>query len=227
MTSKRGFTLVELLFVTAITATIVGALGGLFVFVGTRAAQTMAKNGVLLQAQALSEELDATFSQAQGCRVLPIKTGVNAIKCVLPTTGVDDDGNGVIDRYEVEWIGPTGREGYGTGKRVWFFMSDLTGTTASSMNSGGVLWRAWRNDDSTPTAADIDREFAYYYNRTVNKWNLIDRVVWSVDPNGSVTYTIVANKLRRAERQASGADSSAEQETFSMTRTVVCKNWRK
>ena len=62
--------MVELVFTVAITAVIVGALGGLFVFVGTRAAQTVAKNGVLLQTQSLSEELDAIFSQAQSCMLL-------------------------------------------------------------------------------------------------------------------------------------------------------------
>lgn len=227
MIGRRAFTLVELLIVTAITATIVGALGGLFVFVGTRAAQTMAKNGVLLQAQALAEELDATFSQAQDCRVLPIRTGVNAIQCVLPTSGTDSDGDGVIDLYTPEWVGPTGREGFGLGKRVWFYMSDPTGSPTSARTSGGVLWRAWRSDDSLPTNADIDRSFAYYYDRTVNKWNLIDRVDWKVSGDGTVTYTIVANKLRRAERRASGSDTAAEQETFTMTRTVLCKNWRK
>lgn len=227
MISKRGFTLVELLFVTAITAIIVASLGGLFVFVGARAAQTMSKNGVLLQSQALSEELDATFSQAQSCKVVAIRTGVNAIKCVLPTTGVDDTGDGVIDRYAAEWIGPTGREGYGMGKRVWFYMSDSGGLAANARTSGGVLWRAWRTDDSPPTVTDIDRNFAYYYDRSVNKWNLIDRVDWTVNANGTITYTIVANKLRRAERQAGAGDSSAEQENFRMTRTVLCKNWRK
>ncbi len=227
MINKRGFTLVELMIVTAITATIVGALGALFVFVGSRAAQTMAKNGVLLQAQALSEELDATFSQAQDCSLVSIRTGVNAIKCVLPTSGSDNDADGVIDQYKAEAVGPTGREGYGVGKRVWFYMSNSSGLPASALTSGGVLWRAWRTDDSPPTASDIDPKFAYYYDRTVNKWNLIDRVNWSVAANGTVTYQIIANKLRRAERQASAGEASSAQETFTLTRTVLCKNWRK
>lgn len=227
MTKARGFTLVELLFVTVITAIIVGSLGSLFLFVANRAAQTMSKNSVLMQAQALADELDATFSQAQGCVLIPIRTGVNGIKCVLPSVGTDSEGDGVIDKYGAAWIGPTGREGFGTGKRVWFYMSNSGGLTANAVVKGGVLWRAWRNDDSLPTSSDIDAKFAYYYDRTVNKWNLIDRIDYTINANGTITYTIVANKLRRAERQANAADSSSDQETFNLTRTVYCKNWRK
>jgi prepilin-type N-terminal cleavage/methylation domain-containing protein len=225
--SRRAFTLVELMLVTAITSVIVGALASLFVFVSSKAAQTMAKNGVLLQAQALAEELDSTLSQAQGCRVVPVKTGINGIKCVLPATGTDSDNDGVIDKYATAWVGPTGIEGNGTGRRVWFYMSNSGGLVDNAVTKGGVLWRAWRSDDGLPTATDIDPKFAFYYDRPGNKWNFIDQVEWVDNGNGTITYTIYANKLFRAERQADATDLASQQSAFKLTRTVFLKNWRR
>lgn len=228
MTSKRGFTLVELVFTVAITAVIVGALGGLFVFVGTRAAQTVAKNGVLLQTQALSEELDAIFSQAQSCTLVHLRGAIDGIKCTLPAVATDADADGIVDKFGTDRVGPTGREGYGFGRRVWIYMSDSTGLTSNVMASGGTVWRAWRNDDLLPTAGDIDMKFAYYYgDRNRPRWNFIHSINYSIDTKGTITYAIIATKLRRAERRADAGDAYADFEALRLSRTVVCDNWRK
>lgn len=226
--SRRAFTLVELMFVTIITAIIVGALGGLFVFVGTRASQTITKNGILLQTQALNEELERVLSQAQECKLVQIRVGVNGLKCTLPAAGVDADADGTIDKYRVSAVGPRGREAFGTGKRVWFYMADATGAPATGVTSGGTLWRAWRNDDALPTLADADQKFAYYYGDTGKpRWNFVDSLGYTINANGTVTYTIASSKLRRAERRPGAGESTANYESFRITRTVVCKYWRK
>lgn len=228
MTGKRAFTLVELMFVTAITAVIVGTLGGLFVFVSTKAAQSLSKNGVLLQTQSLSEEFDNLFSQSRTCQLVSIGSGVSAIRCLLPATGTDADGDGIFEKFKGNWVGPTGREGYGEGLRVWYYMSDASGLPTNAVTKGGRLWRAWTTSNSIPTAVDLDRNFTFYYGNTSNpRWNFVDAVEFAVNANGTVTYTIRTVKLFRAERTAATNDASNERTQLTLTRTVYCKNWRR
>lgn len=227
MTSRRAFTLVELMLVSAMTAVIVGALGALFVFVATRASQTMSKNGVLLQAQALSEELDNTISQAQSCKLVNLRGGITGLKCVMPASGTDVDGDGIRDKYDPLGVRPNGREGYGAGKRMWYFMSDSSGATSAVMAHDGIFWRSWRDDDSIPSVGDLDRKFAYYYGTTNPKWNFIDTVSFTVNGDGTLTFTLSANKLRRSERRSESGDSEADLTRFQMKRTVLLDSWRK
>lgn len=227
MTSKRrGFTLVELLLASSITAIVVGALGGMFVFVGTRAAQSMAQNGVLLQSQALSEELEKTVVNAQACRTVSAPGGI-ALKCILPVNGEDRDIDGLIDRAKPMWVTPTGREGYGQGKRVWLYVAGTDGRLDLSTGGARKFWRAYRDDDAFPTTADIDTSFSTYYDTGRAKWNLIDNVDFSVDGNGMVTFKIQASKLRRSESRLGSGDSKADGATLKLVRTVFCRNWRR
>lgn len=228
MTSRRAFTLVELMMVTAITAVIVGTLGSLFVFVSTKASQSLSKNGVLLQTQALSEAFEQTFSQARSCQVVAVRSGVNGIRCQLPATGTDQDGDGVIDKYSGNWVGPTGREGYGEGLRVWYYMSDNTGLPASAVVKGGKVWRAFTSGNSLPTGGEVDTKFAFYYGNTAQpKWNFIDSIEFTVNADGTVGYTIKSSKLFRAERAAATSDAASTKTQLILNRTVYCKNWRR
>lgn len=227
MTSRRrGFTLVELLLATSITAVVVGALGGMFVFVGSRAAQSMAQNGVLLQAQALSEELERTVVNAQGCRTVSAPGGI-ALKCVLPATGEDSDMDGLIDQAKPMWVTPTGQEGYGSGKRVWLYVAGSDGRLDLTASGTKRFWRAYRDDDNFPTAADIDASFSTYYDSGRAKWNLIDDVEFTVDADGLVTFKISASRLRRSESRIGAGDSAGEGSTLKLVRTVFCRNWRR
>lgn len=227
MTSKRhGFTLIELLLATSITAVIVGALGGMFVFVGSRAAQSVAQNGVLLQAQALSEELERTVVNAQSCRVIPAPGGL-ALKCILPAAGDDTDGDGLIDRAKPAWVTPTGHEGYGTGRRVWLFLGGSSGDLNTAATGSKRFWRAYRNDDGIPTSADIDQSFSTYYDTGNSRWSLIDDATFSLSGDGLITFTIKASKLRRNESRIGASDSSADGAQLSLVRTVYCRNWRR
>ncbi len=230
MTTRRsGFTLVELMFVTAITAVIVGALAGLFVFVGARASQAMASNGVLLQSQSLANELDAAISQSNGCQAITLGS-LNAIRCTQPADGVDRDGDGIADSFLTDNVGPLGREAYGSGRRVWFYMSDSTGDPSRNPTGSmdGYLYRAYRNDDNAPTVADIDRKFSFYYDTGGYKWNLVNGVQFSTNADGTVNYRIVSSKLRQAERRINEATDSLQQgKAFVLSRTVFCQYWRK
>jgi hypothetical protein len=216
------------MFVTAITAVIVGTMAGLFVFVSTKAAQSLSKNGVLLQTQSLSEELENTLSQARSCQVVTVRAGVRGIRCTLPTLGTDVDSDGVMETYKGNWVGPTGQEGYGEGKRVWYYMSDGTGLPSAAVSRGGRLWRAWTTGNGLPTAGDVDAKFAFYYGNTSNpRWNFVDSVEFAANANGTITYTITTAKLFRAERVAAGSDASNTKTQLAVTRTVYCKNWRR
>lgn len=223
---RRAFTLVELLLATAISAVIIGALAGMFVFVGARAAQSMAHNGVLLQAQALSEELERTVVNAQSCVVVAAPGG-QALKCILPETGEDTDGDGLIDRARPLWVTPTGQEGFGRGKRVWFYVTGSSGRIDLAPSGEHRFWRAYRNDDLLPGAADIDQSFSKYYNTGNSRWPLIDTVSFSVGGDGIVTFTINASKLRRNESRIGGGDSTSEGAKLQLVRSVYCRNWRR
>ncbi len=211
---------------TAITGAIVGVLASMFVFVGHRAAQSMSQNGVLLQAQALSEELERTVVNAQSCRVVAATSGP-ALMCILPATGNDKDSDGLIDQALPMWITPSGHEGYGAGKRVWIYANDNGGNLSMlSASSAKRLWRAYRNDSSTPTTADIDRAFSTYFDTGRSRWPLIDDVTFSVDANGIVTFTIKATKQHLKEaRLGTGASNTGS--TLILTRKVFCRNWRR
>lgn len=218
--------MVEVLLASAISAVLVGTLGGMFVFVGTRAAQSMAQNGVVLQAQSLSEELERTVVNAQGCTVIAAPGG-QALKCILPESGTDSDGDGLIDRVTPLWVTPTGQEGFGRGKRVWLYVTGSSGRIDLAPSGENRFWRAYRDDDAIPGAGDIDQSFSKYYDTGKSRWPLIDSFTFSVAGNGVVTFTIVASKLRRNESRISGGDSLADGARLQLTRTVFCRNWRR
>lgn len=211
---------------TAITGAIVGVLASMFVFVGHRAAQSMSQNGVLLQAQALSEELERTVVNAQGCQVINTTSGP-ALRCILPATGKDRDSDGLVDNADPMWITPSGHEGYGSGKRVWVYANDTGGNLGLPATSTAKrFWRAYRNDSSTPTTADIDHSFSTYYDTGKSRWPLIDDVTFSVDGSGIVTFTITATKQHLKEaRLGSGASNTGSK--LILTRKVFCRNWRR
>lgn len=223
MRNLRGFTMVEVVMASALTVVVVGAMAYMFHFAARTAANVSASANTTFQAQLLANELTRVIRNSVSCST--VTSGSNTgLRCTMPFNGTDFDGDGYNDSYTPIGVSKRGIEKYGTGKRVWFYMSDSTGLLA---NTGALVWRAQRNDNSTPVAGDRDTAFPYDRGTTNSRWNTIESVTFSVDSaNRTTTFTIVSSQLSRARRTASSADvNSGAGFRTTLTRTVFWGNW--
>jgi prepilin-type N-terminal cleavage/methylation domain-containing protein len=227
MTSRRGFTLVEVLMSSILASLIVAATGGLMVFASKRAQHAYSENAVVTQVMQLSNELQSTISQSVGCTTQTNSFGT-ALKCTMPATGVDTDQDGKLDTWSASGVSSAGTEKYKTGIRVWYYWANGTADyTSTSTATKPQFFKAYRNDDASPTSADIDTRFSRLYATTGTRWNLVDTLSFSVSPTtGLINYTITASKLISQERGAGGVSSEDERD-FRLSRSVMCQEWRK
>jgi hypothetical protein len=217
---KRGFTLVEVLLTCVVSVILIGATATVYTFTATRTAHALATVSTSSQMQELCQRIDETVAKAISVQVVTVGS-IKGLKCTMPATGIDSDSDSYLDVYK-----PTSATGgslrWGKGKRVWFYMSNSTGNFGTA---GAVLWRAERTDDAFPTTADADTSFAYKPGNTVVRYPLLESITWAADgTDKTVSYTLVATSLIRADRKASAAFTT-EKET---SRTVTLKrttNW--
>lgn len=206
-------------------ALIVGATGGLMVFASKRAQHAYSENAVVTQVLQLSTELESTISNAAGCSVQTNSFG-SALKCVMPANSRDSDNDGLLDTFDASSVSSAGAEKYGNGVRVWYYWSDNTGAFGVT-GSKPVFYRAFRTDDASPTAADIDKRFSRLYNASGTRWSLIDTVTFSESPTTKLfNYTITASKLISQDRNAGGT-SGSDIRDFRVSRSVMAQEWRK
>ncbi len=225
MTRRRGFTLVEVMMTSVLGALIVGATGGLMVFATKRAQHAYSENAVVTQVLQLSAEMESTISSAVGCSVQTNAFG-SSIKCIMPAQSRDGDNDGKADDWDATTISSAGTEKYGNGVRVWYYWADATGAFGSA-GPKPQFYRAYRNDDSSPTAGDIDLRFSRLYNATGSRWSLIDTVTFSESPTTKLfNFTITASKLISQERTAGGTTGS-DMRDFRISRSVMAQEWRK
>ncbi|HZH98511.1 MAG TPA: hypothetical protein VEX38_06025, partial [Fimbriimonadaceae bacterium] len=157
-------------------------------------------------------------------------TNGTALMLTMPLIGVDKNGDGVLDVYTPFGVGSAGIEKYGEGKRLWYYQAGSSGDINSS---GSLIWRAWTNDDTLPTIAQVDRDWSYYYGNTSRyRWNFIDSLSFSLPGDGSgkqhVDLAIVASALARAERRSGGiASESTQSSSITLSRRIFWRNWRK
>lgn len=225
MTKRRGFTLVEVMMTSVLGALIVGATGGLMVFASKRAQHAYTENAVVTQVLQLSTEIENTISNAAGCTVQTNTFG-SALKCVMPATSRDTDNDGLADAWDASSVSSAGAEKYGNGIRVWYYWSDNTGTFGAT-GTKPVFYRAYRTDDASPTAADIDKRFSRLYTASGSRWNLIDSLTFSESPTTKLfNYTITASKLISQDRN-SGGTTGSDMRDFRVSRSVMAQEWRK
>ncbi|MFY9234519.1 MAG: prepilin-type N-terminal cleavage/methylation domain-containing protein [Fimbriimonadaceae bacterium] len=224
MKRRAGFTLVEVLLTSIISAITVGSMAMVYNFSATRTAMAFANNSATIQMQTLSRELDDTISRATSSTVITVGGSVG-LKSVMPATEADTDGDGTNDSYSpVSMAG--GAPKWGTGKRVWFYMSNATG---NFLTPGTILWKAERNDDAYPTGANTDASFTYISGSSIPRFGLIDTITWATNATDkTVTYTVRANSLARGDRKSATAytTDSARAQVVNLTRTVLNENWR-
>lgn len=223
MLHKRGTTIIEVLIGTVMVVALVLGTASLFGFVAQRVSADTAQSAVCTQANALADELTKFISQAKTCD-LPVSGSITALRCQMPANGVDTDQDGLADSFSpTSYDYTTDTETFATGKYVWFYMSDTTGTWGST---GTTFWRASPPTSANPTSSDFNTNWAKYYGGNA-RWNFIDSVSFSIDvPNEKVTFTISASSLNRAERSASAEAGTSNNAKVSITRTVFWRSYR-
>ncbi len=225
--NRRGFSLVELLIVTAMTALLIGILGYIYVWVSGKSAQAYAQQAVIAQGSKLSDEMENTVANAVSCTVAANLFGTT-MKCVMPENATDTNGDGIDDKWSPKMVTPRGQAKYGAnGKRVTYYFSDSTGNFLAVPGSATrYLYRAIRTDAANPTLANSDNTFRNNPGGGF-KWNLVSSVVFTPDtPNKLITMKIKSTNVAYGMDRRAATTTNLSRE-FELERTVFTQNWRK
>ncbi|MCB8932597.1 MAG: prepilin-type N-terminal cleavage/methylation domain-containing protein [Fimbriimonadaceae bacterium] len=223
MTSRRGFTLVEVMITTALVAVVVGVLASLYFTTFNRMTRGVAEVSAILQAQMLLDRMEVHLAQACDAQLVTFG-GVTALKITMPSTGKDKDGDGVLDSCTPTGVSTRGIAKFNRGKRVWYYMSNATGNFGTP---GNLIYQAARNDDANPTGADVVTAFSNSGGQY--RYPLLDSIGFSLDsPVESVTVTVRTSRLYRNE-SAAGAAAAENRDNYVVTlsRKVCWRNWWK
>ena len=136
-TIRRGFTLIELLVVIGVSSIVLGGLGALYVYTASQIGDAMAEIAATDQVATAFESIEWSVRNATLCEAKTVG-GVTALRCKMPREEIDINGDGVPESYAPASLDKKGLEKYGTGKRVWYYLSDATGLVGAS---GSTLWR--------------------------------------------------------------------------------------
>lgn len=203
-----------------LTAMVLGVMATLYGFAMSRLGHATATFVTTSDAVWAADVIEATVRDSYSCSIVSI-SGRSCLKCILPVTETDRDGDGFADRYNALGVTRRGWEKWGnTGKRIWFYQGSGAGAPSTA---GTILFRAKRTDDATPTGSDIDNEFTYARDAKLRR-PLISTFTASVNSSSrTVTFTISTSSLTRDERIHS-AESTNNYYTHSETRTVAWRN---
>jgi hypothetical protein len=222
MRKRSAFTLVEMALVLTLTTLIIGVLTVLYGYTIERLAHATANFIATDDAFLASNDITDVVRNANTCSTVTL-SGVTGLKCTMPSSGSDKDGDGHLDRWTLTAVSRRGLEKVTTGKRVWFYLGNSTGAFGTT---GTILWKAERSDDLNPTTTDAITKYAYVTSTRL-RYPVISSLTLSV--NGSaqtVTTTLVAGSLIRAERTP-GSESTSQSYSHTETRTTYWRNWRK
>lgn len=226
--ARRGFSLIELLFVVAISALVLGVTVSLYSFSLTRLAQGTANFATEDQARKLLDEIEAIVRDSISVTVVSGASN-SGLKCTLAQlsqkaeTAVDLTGSKTSKSADPIGVTKRGLDKHGMGKRIWFFLGNSVGSFGSA---GSTVWRAERSDDSNPTSSDLVHSFTTYSGTSTKRFPLLTTLTYSVDAaNRTVTITASARSLWRDER--SGDASETASQTFTETRTIGWRHWFK
>lgn len=226
---KRAFSLVELLFVVAMTGIVMGVTVSLYSYTMTRLAQGTARFTTENQARALVDEIEIVIRDSVGVTVVS-SGGYSGLRCTLAgtskrTAATDATGTESRNSKTADPVSTTkrGYDRHTLGKRVWFYMAGPTGNFGSP---GTYVWRAEKNDDTIPTSADVTPNWASHYGHTSQRFPLIVSLTFAVDTVNSVASVSASSRsLWRDERTGTGSDK--EVQVFTETRSVGWRHWFK
>ena len=224
MTSRRGFTFVEVMITTALISIVIGTLATLYFYAFTRTTRGVTEVAAVLQIQGLLDRMDNQIAQACDVSIVTSGPGIG-LKCTMPLSGTDKDGDGVLDTYVPNSVSRRQIAKYTRGKRVWYYMAAAPGNFGTA---GSIFYQAVRNDDALPTSANVVNTFSYAPG-DVYRWSLLDSVAFAIDgTNESVTVSARTSTLARAERSAGVATVEAgDNYVVNVTRKTCWRNWWK
>ncbi len=221
---RGGFTMVEMMLVTAISASLMLIVASLYAFTTYRTAHSIATTNVSLQVRAFADFIENTVQNANSC-VAVSNGGNKALKCIMPTTGLATNSYGLYSSYKPASGDSSGLH-WGQGNRRWIYWSN-TGGNFLSITTGTILWVSETTDDTLPVLANAYSNFTYYYgNAAIPNWDLIDTFTFSTNSSANqVTFTVSASDMIRTGASSTTARSTdaASSRVFSITRTVT---WR-
>lgn len=222
--SRRAFSLVEVLITTVLISIVIGTLASMYFYAFTRSTRGVTEVAAVLQVQALLDRMDNQIAQACDVQIVTSGPGV-ALKCTMPLSGTDRDGDGVLDTYVPNSVSRRQIAKYTRGKRVWYYMAAPPGNFGTA---GNIFYQAVRNDDANPTTADVVNTFSYAPGNAY-RWTLLDSVGFALDgASESVTITARTSTLARAERSAGAATAeSGDNYVVSVARKTCWRNWWK
>ncbi|MBV6489925.1 MAG: prepilin-type N-terminal cleavage/methylation domain-containing protein [Fimbriimonadaceae bacterium] len=223
MKRRRGVTLVEVALASALTGIVVATSVGVYGFVVVRMGHAFARAEAVRQATAVAQDIEATVQSAINCELVPSGKYVY-LKCTMPATVYDRQGDGNADAYDLDSVTTYRKASYSAGKRVWYVLGRLGGVLSKTALVGIDPNKAVRTDDSVPTASDLDLNWSRYYGSSNNKFHLLTELVFKVDTAAkTVTYTISASSAAGRNRTVSDATSN-ESYAYSVTRVVCWRN---
>ncbi|GEM_PF-1554268 len=223
-TTRRGFTLVELLIVIGVGSIVLGALGALYTYAMAQTGDGLAELLATDQATTAARDMEWNVRNAVLCEVVT-KNGIKALRCKMPSLGVDLNGDGQPDSYRPATLNKQGLERFALGTRVWYYLSNATGTFGTT---GTILWRAQTAGDAAPTTAELDKAWTYLYaNAASPRFPLVAALDFSVDAtNRLATLDLTATCADYAERRPTASDSTARQRGIRLVRRIFWENWR-
>jgi prepilin-type N-terminal cleavage/methylation domain-containing protein len=227
MNRRRGFSLVELVIVTAMTSLLIGILGYVYVWVSGKSAQAYAQQAVISQASRITDDMEKTISNAVSCTAGTNLFG-STLSCTMPETGLDTNADGVDDKWAPKLITPRGLPKYGnSGKRVWYYFSDSTGNFFAVPSAAQrYIFRAIRADAAMPSLANADNTFRNNPGGGF-KWNLVSSVTFTPDiPKKLITVKVKCTNLAYGINRRADSTNSLSRE-FELERTIFTQNWRK
>ncbi len=203
MRSKRGFTLIEMLLVSSLLVFVLGVMGSLLYFATRQLSENYSRSEALRQGLSALDSINRTIDDATGCQQV-ISASFAGLKCTMPMTGRDLDGDGRFDTYIPTGVTRRGVIYHAPGERVWFYFSDRQGNSGAANR---YLWRAVRLDDLIPTEDDIDREWCEYYDSGKHRFDLITDFQYLVStPNLSVRVILTVSTLTREPQRPKSHD---------------------
>lgn len=223
-TTKRAFTLIELLIVLGVSCIVLGALGTLYCVTMSQIGDASAEMVATDQASTAFKDIESSVRNAVVCDA-PALNGVVALRCKMPSVPVDLNEDGVPESYAPSTLDKFGLEHYALGSRVWYYLSGSTGAFGTA---GTILWRAVVATDANPAPADRDLAWTYPYGATsAPRFTLVTGFTPTIDTtNDLVTLDLATESADYARRQAAASDPSASRRGVHLNAQAFWRHWR-
>lgn len=216
--------MVEMMLAVVMTALVIGGVTGVYAYTMERMSYGVADARTQGEAEYGIDVIDSTISMAQSCTLVSIG-GIPCLKCVMPAVCTDNNGDGILDHCTPDAINRRSLERWGTGYRVWFYLSDLTGTAG---NQGSSLWMAKRSDDLNPTPSDDVKAFTYFPGNSKLRLTLLQALTASTSTmsNACSAQLSFGAYAGQGNGAAPSSASPATSYQFSLARTTYMHGWR-